>query len=136
VGYGLAFWDCRTGDAIDFVPLQRAWTVMFETAGSLLTEGVGGPYGWPIQPDGNRPLPCGNWKEAVAALEKLMKLRNGGDSFDWFFLAMARWQLGEKEKARTWFDKAVQWMDKNQPRNEELGRFRKEAAQLLGMKAK
>jgi hypothetical protein len=30
----------------------------------------------------------------------------------------------------------VQWMDKNQPRNEELARFRAEAAELLGMKAK
>jgi serine/threonine protein kinase/tetratricopeptide (TPR) repeat protein len=77
---------------------------------------------------------AGDWKAAIAALDKSMELRKGGDSFDWFFLAMARWQLGDKEKARTWFDKAVQWMDKNQPKNEELSHFRAEAAELLGIK--
>jgi hypothetical protein len=77
---------------------------------------------------------AGDWKEAVAALEKSMALRNGGDSFDWFFLAMTDWQLGEKEKAHQWYDQAVQWMDKNQPNNGELRRFRAEAAGLLGRK--
>jgi tetratricopeptide (TPR) repeat protein len=75
-----------------------------------------------------------SWNEAVAALEKSTKLHKGSNSFDWFFLAMAHWQLGEKEKARDWYDKAAQWMDKNQPNNEELGRFRAEAAELLGRK--
>ena len=65
-----------------------------------------------------------------------MELRKGGDSFDWFFLAMAHWQLGEKDKAREWYDRAVQWMDKNQPKNEELRRFRAEAAELLELKEK
>src|SRR5262249_11847746 len=32
-----------------------------------------------------------DWKAAVAALEKAMQLRNGGDGSDWFVLAMARW---------------------------------------------
>ena len=31
---------------------------------------------------------AGDWKAALEALEKSMKLRNGGDSSDWFFLAM------------------------------------------------
>ena len=74
---------------------------------------------------------AGEWKEAVAALEKAMQLRGGGDSYDWFFLAMAYWQLGEKDKASQWFDKAVQWMDKNMPKGKELGRIRAEAAELL-----
>src|SRR5262249_11049115 len=74
------------------------------------------------------------WKEAVAALEKSMELRNGGDSLDWFFVAMAHWRLGEKEQAREWYDRAVEWMDKNQPKNEELRRFRAEAAELLELK--
>ena len=76
---------------------------------------------------GRRPVPAGDWKAAIAALEKSMELRKGGDSNDWFFLAMAHWQLGEKDKAREWYDRAVQWMDKNQPKNEELRRFRAEA---------
>jgi dipeptidyl aminopeptidase/acylaminoacyl peptidase len=77
---------------------------------------------------------AGDWKAAIEALKRSMELRNGGDSFDWFFLAMAHWQLGEKERARQRFDQAVQWMEKNQPQNEELRRFRAEAEQLLGTK--
>ena len=60
-----------------------------------------------------------------------MELRMGGDSADWFFLAMAHWQLGEKDKARQWYDRAVEWMDKNEPMNEELRRFRNEAEELI-----
>jgi uncharacterized protein HemY len=76
---------------------------------------------------------AGDWKSAISALDKSMALRNGGDSFDWFFLTMAHWQLGEKDEARKWYDKAVEWTDKNQPDNEELRRFRAEAAELLGI---
>jgi tetratricopeptide (TPR) repeat protein len=79
---------------------------------------------------------AGNSKEAVTALEKSMELGRGGASNDWFFLAMAHWQLGAKEKAREWYDRAVQWMEKNQPNDEELRRFRAEAAELLGVKEK
>jgi hypothetical protein len=60
-----------------------------------------------------------------------MELRNGGDSTDWFFLAMTHWQLGDKDQARKWFDKAVTWMEKNQPGNDKLRRFRTEAEELL-----
>ena len=77
-----------------------------------------------------------DWKAAISALEKSMELRKGGDGFDWIFLAMAHWQVGEKAKARDFFDRAVQWMDKNQPKNEELRRFRVEAAELLELKEK
>jgi hypothetical protein len=70
---------------------------------------------------------------SIAALEKSMEFRNGGDSFDSFFLAMAHWQLGEKENARTWFDHAVQQMDKNKPNHEELVLFRAEATELMGI---
>src|SRR5262249_48959926 len=52
----------------------------------------------------------GEWKEALAALEKSMELRQGGDAFDWFFLAMARWQRGEKDEARKWYEEAAEWM--------------------------
>jgi WD40 repeat protein len=74
---------------------------------------------------------AGNWKEAIAALEKSLKLQ-GDNSFDWFFLAMVQWRIGEKEKAHQWYDRAVQWMDKNQSSDTQLRRFRAEAAELLG----
>jgi tetratricopeptide (TPR) repeat protein len=77
---------------------------------------------------------AGDCNAAIAAFEKSMELRKGGDSFDWFFLAMAHWQLGEEKKAREFFDQALQWMDKNQANNEELRRFRAEAKELMKVK--
>jgi serine/threonine protein kinase/Flp pilus assembly protein TadD len=79
---------------------------------------------------------AGQWEPAISALTESMRLRQGGDSFDWFFLAMANWQLGQKAKANQWFDQGVLWMDKNQPKNEELRRLRAEAAELLGTQTK
>jgi Flp pilus assembly protein TadD len=75
----------------------------------------------------------GDWKAAIEALMKSGQIRKGSDSFDFFFLAMAHWQLNEKEKARAWYDQAIAWMDKNSSQNEELKRFRDEAAALLGL---
>jgi tetratricopeptide (TPR) repeat protein len=79
---------------------------------------------------------AGDWKAAIAALEKERELEKGSNSFNEFFLAMAHWQLGEKEEARQWCEKAVEWMDKNDPKNEELRRFRTEAEVLLRVNEK
>jgi len=79
---------------------------------------------------------AGNWKDSIDALQKSMELRAGGDSFDWFFVAMACQRQGKKELAGKWFDQAVQWMEKNNPKDEELLRFRAEAAALLGRSEK
>ena len=54
-------------------------------------------------------------------------------AFNAFFLAMAHWRLGEKDKGRGWYDRAAQWVDKNKPADEELRRLRAEAAELLGL---
>jgi tetratricopeptide (TPR) repeat protein len=78
----------------------------------------------------------GDSKNAVAAVEKSMHLLGGGDSYDWFLLAMAHSQLGDSKQARMWFDKAVDWMDKNQPTNVVLKSFRTETAELLGINNK
>ncbi|MBI2826104.1 MAG: protein kinase [Planctomycetia bacterium] len=74
---------------------------------------------------------AGNWQEAIEWLTKSMGARNGGDSFDWFFLAMAHWQLGNKDEARKWHAKAVEWMNANRPKHHELLRFRAEAEELM-----
>jgi hypothetical protein len=47
---------------------------------------------------------------------------------------MAYWQSGQRNEARTWYDKAIGWMDKNRPTDPELLRFRAEAAELLGIR--
>ncbi len=74
-----------------------------------------------------------SWNAAIESLEKSMELRHGGDAHDWFFVAMSHWRLDHKDEARQWYDKAVEWTDKNAPQNEELSRFRQEAAKLLGI---
>jgi tetratricopeptide (TPR) repeat protein len=76
---------------------------------------------------------AGNWDGAIAALETSMTLRQGGDSYDWFFRAMACWQLGQRDEARRWYDRAVQWMEQHASDHHELRRFRAEAAALLGL---
>jgi hypothetical protein len=75
----------------------------------------------------------GDDRAAVAALETSMSMQAGGNSFDWFFLAMAHWRLGDRNQARTWFDRAVQWMDRHKPHDSELCRFRAEAEAMLAV---
>jgi tetratricopeptide (TPR) repeat protein len=75
---------------------------------------------------------AGDWKAAIASLDMSRVMLNGNfESFNLFFLAMAHWQLSEKDQAGKLYRQAVQWMEKNQPHNEELIRFRDEAAELL-----
>jgi eukaryotic-like serine/threonine-protein kinase len=83
----------------------------------------------------------GDWQSAIKALEKSIELRKGGDSFDWFFLAMAHAKLGNKGEDRKWYDKAVEWMEKNKQQleknalqREELQRFHAEAKDVLDRK--
>jgi tetratricopeptide (TPR) repeat protein len=74
---------------------------------------------------------AGDYAGAVADLEKSVKLGSGGDSSDFFFLAMAHNRLGDAAASRSWYDKAVQWMGQKAPKNEELIRFRAEAEEAL-----
>jgi tetratricopeptide (TPR) repeat protein len=76
---------------------------------------------------------AGNWAAASDALENLVGHRAGGQASDCFFLAMARWQQNDKAKARFWYDKALDWSAKGNPRDEELRRVRDETAALLGV---
>jgi uncharacterized protein HemY len=78
----------------------------------------------------------GDWNSARVALEKSMELRGGGDSYDWFLLAMAHWHLGNKEDALRWHHQAVEWMETHELPEEALRRFRAEAGVLLGVKTK
>jgi serine/threonine protein kinase len=79
---------------------------------------------------------AGDWECAVRELAKSTELRKGGDSTDWFLLAMAHWRLGNKSEGRACYDRAVQWMEKNKPQDQELHRFRVEAAALLDIEKK
>ena len=78
---------------------------------------------------------AGNWKAAIAALQKSDELLQGNHlSINAFVLAMSYRQLGNEAGARKWYDQAVGWMEKNKPQAEELLRFRAEAEQLLKVK--
>jgi serine/threonine protein kinase len=77
---------------------------------------------------------AGQWQKSKEALEKSMRFWDGNcESFNTFFLAMVHWRQGEREEARKWYGQAVAWMEKNKPQDEELRRFRAEAAELLMM---
>ena len=64
---------------------------------------------------------------------KADELGSGYEASVWVFLAMSHWQRGEKHEARSWYDRAIVWMEKNRPKDEELNRCRDEAAALLGL---
>jgi tetratricopeptide (TPR) repeat protein len=74
---------------------------------------------------------AGELDGAIEALQRSMDLRGGGDSFDWFFLAMANARRGEREAARAWYGQAIEWMDRYARTNGELSRFRREAEAAL-----
>ena len=86
---------------------------------------------------------AGDWKAAVAALDKSLELRQGGDAVDQLFLAMAHRKLGNPDEARKAYEQAVQWLEKNKEAlekdkglAEELRRFRAEAEEVLELKKK
>jgi tetratricopeptide (TPR) repeat protein len=75
---------------------------------------------------------AGKWHEAKKSLDDAVQFRPGATSVEAFFLAMACWRLGEKERAADHYGQGVRWMQNNKPDDLELERFRAEAAGLLG----
>lgn len=73
----------------------------------------------------------GSWQEATEQLSSSLKAQPG-NAHDLFFLAMAHWHLGDKERAREEYSQAIRWMNENHPDDLELLSFRDEAAALLG----
>ena len=73
----------------------------------------------------------GDDRAAVAELEKAMSLQAGGTPFDWFFLAMAHWRLGDRDEARKFFNRSVEWMANRKSHDDELCRVRAEAEAML-----
>jgi serine/threonine-protein kinase len=74
---------------------------------------------------------AGHWSIAITTLEKADKLQTDDIAENRFFLAMAHWQLGHKEKAIEYFHKAVEWMDKQTTTDDYFRSIRAEAAALL-----
>ncbi len=76
---------------------------------------------------------AGDWKGTIKAMDKTLELSPGGDSKAWFFVAMAHWQLRDKDQARKGYDRAVDWIETNGSQDEKLLRFRAEVVALLGV---
>ena len=51
---------------------------------------------------------AGDWKTAKETLERSITF-TGGAAHDLFFLAMLSWQQGNKQQAKTLYDRAVAW---------------------------
>ena len=75
---------------------------------------------------------AGHWQAAREALARATELRKSDRGVDLFFLAMAHWQLGDRDKANRTYDQACAWTDKNAPNNKELRAIQGEARALLG----
>jgi tetratricopeptide (TPR) repeat protein len=69
---------------------------------------------------------------ALTALDRAMELSGGGDGSDWFFVAMAHWQLGNKPEARKWYARAVEWLKQNK---EAIERNKRQADVIHGIAA-
>ena len=57
----------------------------------------------------------GDYQRALEPLEKSIELDFGRKARSWFFLAMAHWKLDQREPARRDYDRAIEWMQTNQP---------------------
>jgi len=78
---------------------------------------------------------AGDYKAATRSLEKSVKLGDGSDfGYDGIFLAMAYWQLGNKDRGRKLYDQTLAWRDQNIT-SEELDRFFAEAEKLIKAEA-
>jgi len=74
----------------------------------------------------------GDFKQAIAALEKSMQSGDRNDACNLFFLAMAHYRLGETDAGRDCYTKGIQWMAQNDPDSQELLQYRNEASVVLG----
>jgi tetratricopeptide (TPR) repeat protein len=104
-----------------------------------------GPFAYVVE--GAAKYRAGDWKAAKSSLcgtipnivgakeGGIVRTQEGQENGAGFFLAMAHWQLGEKDKALERFKEAVAWTDSHRPKDVELLRIRAEAVKLLEIKS-
>jgi tetratricopeptide (TPR) repeat protein len=80
------------------------------------------------------------WKAAIADLNEAIRLVTPNDPEEKahasFFLAMAHWQLDEKDKAGNLYAEGKELLKKCDPNDDYLKSSRTEAAELLGLERK
>ncbi|UCF68561.1 MAG: tetratricopeptide repeat protein, partial [Acidobacteriota bacterium] len=75
----------------------------------------------------------GRYDEAHRGLLRLRELRSRDAAGDLFYLAMTSWQLGRREEARRYYDRAVARLEATFPWEPRNVMRRREAARLLGL---
>ncbi|MBI3466708.1 MAG: tetratricopeptide repeat protein, partial [Planctomycetes bacterium] len=76
---------------------------------------------------------AGDWNGCVAALENHLPVPHDPARGCGFFLAMAYWQIGDREKTSQTYDQTIRWLEQVKWPSAELRRFRAEADGLLGL---
>jgi tetratricopeptide (TPR) repeat protein len=129
-------WPCGPGDANTLSLRGRLFFDLGEWANALddYSRAV------ELEPDeewhwwnlGSAHYRAGDYRSAIEALEK--EIGFAGESFadSAIYLAMAHWQLGDKEIAREWYQKVVDRMTNDVARTPSLLRLRAEADALMG----
>jgi len=75
---------------------------------------------------------AGDYAAAIDTLNRSMRLHDGGDAYDFFFLAMSYAQKGDRPAAVSWYERGVRWLAANQAtKPKEFERIRAEAAGLV-----
>ncbi|MGL4553681.1 MAG: tetratricopeptide repeat protein, partial [Gemmataceae bacterium] len=72
---------------------------------------------------------AGDFRSALAALDRSVALRGGGDGYDWVLLAMAHRRAGARDEGRKWYDRAA--AAGHRPLTTELRLLLAEAAALF-----
>ena len=94
-----------------FEPQYRNPTEALALARSVVTKMEDGDIAWSTL--GIALYRTGETQAAVEALQKALLLRKEMrfeqfNYVDWLYLAMAHWQLGQKDEARKWYNQAIE----------------------------
>jgi eukaryotic-like serine/threonine-protein kinase len=115
--------DCPIADLGDTALAMRL-------ARDLLTRSPDRPDSWSTL--GTACFYSADLKGALSAFRKAREFDKQSYGGWEFFAAMAHWKLGDKQEARSCFDRAQKWMMTNQITDQHR-RVRKEAAAVLGL---
>jgi len=114
--------NCQRGELRD---PQKAAILARE----LTVEAPGNPAYWNCL--GVASYRLGLWDSSAQTLEKARGLRGFDDARDWFFLAMAHWQLKRVGQAWEEYRRARQAFEKTMPGSLEVRRIAEEASRLI-----
>jgi tetratricopeptide (TPR) repeat protein len=118
-------WSLATFPLSDLRDAQRAMALANQAVAAVPTN----PALWNTL--GVAQYRAGQGQTALDSLGKSVAMSQGGSPADWFFVAMAHFEMGDDRAAREWYDKACDWMEAHDPQNDEFRRFQSEAAGLL-----